>query len=194
MEIIRALWAGETVNHRGLVTVQDAKLYTRPKEPPLLLGAALSNESAEWVASWADGVITTAKSYENQCRFIEHFQRGAAKAKGGDKVMYLQSLVAYASDHEQARHGAWERWRTNVFGNNIQAELAIPAYFDEAASKVHPKEMESTIRISADLDQHIAWLQQDITLGFDRIFAFNATPDQVSFLTAYAEHVLPVLC
>src|SRR4051812_48474107 len=33
-DIIRALLAGETVSHRGRATVVEAKLYSRPAEPP----------------------------------------------------------------------------------------------------------------------------------------------------------------
>ena len=186
-EIIRALWAGETVTHRGRVGVSEAKLYTRPTQPPLMLGAALSNESAKWVGSWADGVMTSAKPYDDQCRFIESFGCGG----GAGKPMYLQSLVAYAQDETQARQGAWQRWRNNIFGNHIQAELALPVYFDEAARQVRPDDMDGAVRISANLDQHIAWLQQDVALGFERIFVFNATPDQAAFLNAYGAHVLP---
>jgi alkanesulfonate monooxygenase SsuD/methylene tetrahydromethanopterin reductase-like flavin-dependent oxidoreductase (luciferase family) len=40
VDIIRALLAGETVTHRGRVTVIEAKLYTRPTTTPLLIGAA----------------------------------------------------------------------------------------------------------------------------------------------------------
>lgn len=46
VDVIRALWAGETVTHRGRVTVVDAKLYVRPEEPPRLIAAALSEETA----------------------------------------------------------------------------------------------------------------------------------------------------
>jgi len=119
-----------------------------------------------------------------------HFQRGG----GAGKPMYLQSLVAYAEDDTQARQGAWERWRNNVFGNQTQAELALPGHFDEAAEVVRPKDMDRSVRISADLDQHVAWLQQDISLGFERIFVFNAAPDQPGFLNAYGQHVLPAFC
>jgi hypothetical protein len=107
--------------------------------------------------------------------------------------MYLQSLVAYATDHKVARQEAWERWRTNTFGNHIQAELALPAHFDEAAHLVRPADIETAVRVSADLDQHIRWLQQDIELGFERIFVFSATHDQAAFISAYGKHVLPAL-
>lgn len=57
-EIIRALWAGETVTHDGLIRVEEARLYSRPRTPPMIVGAALSPETAEWMGGWADGLIT----------------------------------------------------------------------------------------------------------------------------------------
>ena len=34
VEIMRALWRGEEVDHRGLVTVHEARLWSLPEEPP----------------------------------------------------------------------------------------------------------------------------------------------------------------
>jgi coenzyme F420-dependent glucose-6-phosphate dehydrogenase len=48
-DIIRALLRGETVSRYGRVTVVDCQLYTRPKRPPLLLGAAVTEATAELV-------------------------------------------------------------------------------------------------------------------------------------------------
>lgn len=65
VDIIRALWAGETVTHYGLVEVEDAKLYTRSEVPPRIIGAAITPKTAEWVGGWADGLITISHPYEN---------------------------------------------------------------------------------------------------------------------------------
>ena len=62
VEVMRALWSGQTVSHYGLVQVEEARLEECPEHPPLLLGAAVSAETAEWVGSWADGLITDRKS------------------------------------------------------------------------------------------------------------------------------------
>ena len=56
--IIRALLAGEEVSHDGLVTVDRARVWTRPKVTPTLIGAAVSVETAGWVGGWADGLAT----------------------------------------------------------------------------------------------------------------------------------------
>src|SRR5918994_6104454 len=58
VEIIRALLAGEEVSHDGLVTVDRAKVWTRPRTMPKLIGAATSVATAGWVGGWADGLIT----------------------------------------------------------------------------------------------------------------------------------------
>jgi G6PDH family F420-dependent oxidoreductase len=50
-DVIRALLAGEAVTHRGRVTVVEAKLYSRPERPPPLLGAAVTEATAEQVGA-----------------------------------------------------------------------------------------------------------------------------------------------
>jgi probable non-F420 flavinoid oxidoreductase len=187
--VIRRLWAGEKVTHYGLVTVDEAKLYTRPETPPEAFGAALSNESAEWAGGWADGVITTAKPPEDARAFIEAFRRGG----GAGKPLALQVLCAYDKDREAARRGAWERWRTNIHGARIQAELKMPEDFDAVSQRVRPEDMEGMVRISDDWDDFVRWTQQDIDLGFERIYVFTAMPDQEAFIQGFARHVLPNL-
>jgi len=49
VNVSRALWKGETVTHKGLVAVEETTLYTRPEVKPLIIEAAISEETAEWV-------------------------------------------------------------------------------------------------------------------------------------------------
>ena len=58
VDVMRALFAGETVTHRGLVRVDRARLWTLPETPPPLIGAAVSAATAAWVGGWADGLVT----------------------------------------------------------------------------------------------------------------------------------------
>ena len=77
--IIRDLLNGETVTHAGLVKVNDAKLYTLPESPPVILGAAVTTETAEWVGSWADGLLTVSKSLPQLKEVVDAFHRGGGK-------------------------------------------------------------------------------------------------------------------
>src|SRR5215217_9751297 len=64
VEVIRALLAGETVTHHGLVQVDRARLWTLPERPPMLVGAAISPETAAWVGGWADGLVTINQPHD----------------------------------------------------------------------------------------------------------------------------------
>src|SRR5947209_1838720 len=76
VDVIRALWAGETVTHRGRVRVGAATLYTRPAAPPPLFGAATTPETAEWVGSWADGLLTVSAGPDALRKVVDAFRRG----------------------------------------------------------------------------------------------------------------------
>ena len=58
VEAIRASWAGETVTHRGRILVEAATFYSRPEEPPLVIGAAVSPETARWRGGRVGALIT----------------------------------------------------------------------------------------------------------------------------------------
>src|SRR4029453_15819097 len=76
VDVIRALFTGEVVDHDGLVRVDRARLWTLPAEPPSLIGAAVSADTARWCGGWADGLVTV-----NQPR--EALERGGAPFRGG---------------------------------------------------------------------------------------------------------------
>jgi probable non-F420 flavinoid oxidoreductase len=189
VEVIRALWAGETVTHHGLVRVQEAKLYTRPEISPRIIGAAITPKTAEWVGGWADGLITISAPYEKLRKVVEAFQRGG----GEGKPMFLKVQLSYARDEAQARQGAYDQWRNNIFENVMLAELRTPEQFDAAGQFVKPEDLDDFVRISADPEQHIEWLQKDVELGFSEIILHNVNREQQPFIEVFGERVLPVL-
>lgn len=187
--VMRALWAGETVSHSGAFQVDEAKLYTRPATPPLVFGAAITPETAEWVGGWADGMITIVQPAERMREVVARFRAGG----GAGKPMYLQAQHSYATSEQTARAGAYEQWRTNVFASSVLTELRMPRQFDQAAELVRPEDLDAGIRVSADLERHIAWLSSDIELGFDHIFVHNVNREQEAFIEAFGARVLPAL-
>ena len=50
VEVMRMLWKGETLTHKGLVKVEDARLYTTPSTPIQVVGAAITPATAAWLA------------------------------------------------------------------------------------------------------------------------------------------------
>ena len=189
VDIIRALFAGETVNHSGLITVQQAKLYTRPDNSPAIFGAAITPETAEWMGSWVDGLLTTSRPREQLQKVVEAFHRGGGKGK----PMYVKVQLSYAKNEQEARQGAYEQWRTNIFKSSVLSELSTPEEFEAAAQYVKPEDLDGLVRISADLEQHIQWLRDDIELGFNRLILHNVNRQQEEFIKAFGDRVLPAL-
>lgn len=188
-DIMCALWAGGQVTHHGRVTVVDAQLYTRPSQPPRLVGAAITPETAAWVGDWADALITVKQPREQLRKVVDAFRAGG----GEGKPMSLQVHVSYAATMAEAQASALAQWRTNVFPSSVLAELRMPEHFDAIAEPVGPETLRESIRISPDLAQHCAWLEEDIALGFDEIYLHNVGANQSAFIEAFGAHVLPAL-
>src|SRR5918994_1245743 len=64
VEVIRALLAGEEVTRSDEIEVHRARVWSRPAAAPPLLGAAVTPETAAWLAGWADGLATVAQPRE----------------------------------------------------------------------------------------------------------------------------------
>jgi coenzyme F420-dependent glucose-6-phosphate dehydrogenase len=111
-EIMRALLAGETVTHRGRVTVVGARLWSRPETATRLVGAATSEATAEWLGGWADGLLTVGTKPETLRRTIEGFRRGG----GEGKPIYLKADLSWAATEAEALHQAHAQWRFNLLG------------------------------------------------------------------------------
>ena len=190
VEVMRALWAGETVTHLGRIKVQDATLFTRPERPPLAIGAATTAETARWLGTWADGMITLAGGPVDQLRsIIDAFREGG----GGDKPVLAQAKLAWGPDEAVLREDAFNQWGTNLIAGQVVWEIPQPSQFEELAALLSPADLDRTVRVSTDLHQHAEWLNQYAEAGLDELILHNVASNQAAFLEAFGAHVLPQL-
>ncbi len=189
VDVMRALWRGETVTHRGRITVVEATLYSRPRVAPKIMCAALTEETAEWGGAWADGFITVGGTRETIARMIDAFRRGG----GVGKPIYVQHSLSWAPTEEAARQEAHEQWRWSPLGSPVLPVLRTPAEFDAASRFVTPDDVAQGVRVSADLERHVEWIREYDGLGVDTVYLFNVNKRQPAFIEAFAERVLPAL-
>ena len=188
-DVMRRLWAGETVTHDGSFTVSEARLWTRPERPPVLVGAAVTPPTAAWVAEWADALITVVQPDEMLDAVVRAFRDNG----GEGKPMYLQVHLAWAPSEEEARRVAFEAWGQNTLPNSVMTDLAHPEQIAAAAQHVTPDDVDGAVRISADLDRHVEWLRGDLGRGFDGLFLHEVGPEQERFVEVFGRQVLPRL-
>jgi probable non-F420 flavinoid oxidoreductase len=189
VDVMRALFAGEVVDHDGLVTVDRAKLWTLPAEPPPLLGTAVSVETAAFVGEWGDGLITINQPREQLERMLSAFREHG----GEGKPVAVQVHLSWAPTDEEALAIAHDQWRTNIFPPPLPWELATVEQFDLAAAHVRPEDLRGPVLVSADLARHVAWIQELAALGFDAVYLHHVGRQQRRFIEAFGEHVLPAL-
>lgn len=189
VDIMRALWAAETVNHDGVVRIRNARLYSPPPSPPLVIGACLSADTARWMGGWADGMVTVAQDRDSLVRIIDAFREGG----GEGKPMYLQVALSHAATEEEAMQAARVEWPQAGLESKELADLDSPQAFTRAAARLTADDVAKGIRVSSSLQRHVDWLASDIELGFERLYLHNVHRDQEGFISRFAETVLPAL-
>src|SRR3954463_16680669 len=133
VEIIRALLAGEEVTHDGLVTVDRARIWSLPEQPPALIAPAVSVATARRGAEWADGLVTVNQPHDHLREMI-----GAYRDAGGRGRLILQVHLSYDPDPDRALAVAVEQWRTGVVTPPQAWDLDTPQAFEEASASATP--------------------------------------------------------
>lgn len=187
--IIRRLLNGEEVTHHGLITVEHAKLYTLPSIIPPLFGAAVTKETAAFLGSWADGMITVHQPHEQLKEVVNAFRNNG----GAGKPIYLKVQLSYAKTEDEVINGALDQWRSNIFHSTVLGDLWLVEQFDALGEFVQAKEMVNMVRMSSDIQKHIDWIKRDMELGFERIILHNVNREQELFINVFGEKVLPYL-
>jgi probable non-F420 flavinoid oxidoreductase len=187
VEVIRTLLRGEEVTHEGLVRVDRARVWSLPAETPPLFGAAVSEQTARTVGSWADGLITVRQPSDVLRRVIDAFRDGG----GGGKPVAVQVHVSWAEDDATALAIAHDQWRAGTVVGDLAWDLELPSQFDRATEDVRPEDVTEAVLVSADPARHAKWLQELVHLGVDEIHLHHVGKEQERFIDVFAEHVLP---
>jgi G6PDH family F420-dependent oxidoreductase len=182
--VIRLLWQGGEQTHRGRhYTVENARLYTLPEEPPPIMVAGSGPRAARLAGRIGDGLINTAPDAEVR----ETFER----AGGAGKPRYAQMTVCWAADEAQARRTAFEIWPNGGLKGELSQELPTPAHFEQAAKLVTEEMVAEEVVCGPDPERHIAKIQAYVDAGYDHIYVHQVGPDQEGFFRFYEREILP---
>ena len=193
VDVIRRLLAGEEVTHHGLVTVDRARVWSRPSgnddEPiPELVGAAVSAETASTVGGWADGLITVSQPLDQLRAVLDAFRSSRAGGKA-----FVQVHVSWAPTQDEAMAIAHDQWRTGTLPTSLAWNLELAEQFDAASEYVPPDAVASSVFVSDDLGAHLGHLRQLLDVGFDGVYVHHVGQEQDRFLDAYGDKVVAEL-
>lgn len=184
--VIRLLWEGGYQDHRGrYFTVENARLYTRPAEPPPIMLAAAGPRAGELAGRLGDGLIAASPD-PGVVRAFEH-------AGGRGKPRYVEVTVCWAKDEAQARRMAREQWPIAGLPGPMSVELPLPMHFEKAGTLVDEATIAEAVVCGPDAERHIKAIRRHIDTGYDHVCVHQVGPDQEAFFRFYEREVLPQL-
>jgi len=185
IDLIRELWTGEMVDHDGEhYVVENARIYTRPELAPEILVSGFGPKAIEVAARVADGFITTTPSGDDIAAYRKHDGKGMTQA--GVKVCWHE-------DKQQAVKIAHQTWRNSFVPGQLAQELATPTLFEQASQLVTEEMVADKVTCGADIDEHVATIQEYVDAGFDEVYISQMGPDQEGMIRFYEREVLPRL-
>jgi G6PDH family F420-dependent oxidoreductase len=186
IHVIRRLWEGEITSHAGdYYTVENAKLFTTPPDPPPSHGAAGGERTAAYAGEIGDGLIATAPDADT----VDRFRDG----EHDDRPRYGQTTVCFAADEDEAVAIAHEHWPNGALPGQLGQELATPADFEDAVDMVSQTDVAEGMTHGADPEDHVEIIREYEAAGFDHVAIHQVNPDAEEFFEFYADDVLPAV-
>jgi G6PDH family F420-dependent oxidoreductase len=181
VEVIRTLWQGGQRSHRGRhYTVQNARIYDLPDDPPPILVSGFGPKAVRLAARIADGFVTTKPDEEGIALY---------RSEGGKGPVHAGTKVCFMADEEQARRTVHRLWPNEALPGELAQVLPTPSHFEQAASLVTPDMLVTPV--GPDIEAHVASLQEYADAGVDELFVQQIGPDQDAFFGTWAAEVLP---
>jgi G6PDH family F420-dependent oxidoreductase len=181
--IMRLLWEGGQQSYYGeYFTVENARLYTLPRQQIDVMVSAFGPKALELAARVADGLVTTSPDAGTVREYEE---------RGGRGPKLAQLKVAYATSVEAAEDMVFERWPTSGLSGELSQVLPTPAHFEQAVSVLRKDDVVKDVPCGPDPERHIEAIRKYSDAGFDELYVTQVGPDQEAFVRFYEREVLP---
>ena len=174
IDVLRQLWQGGYQTHRGKhYTVEQARLYTLPDEPPPIVVAAAQPNAAKLAGEKGDGYMNTSPDRE----IVQRFEQA-----GGSGPRYGKVTVVFVDSMDEAKKIAKQRWPNTALGGSLSQDLAQPADFEAAGQTVREDDLEESIVLGTDLDQVREKIDEFDKAGFTHVALHDITDRQREFI------------
>jgi G6PDH family F420-dependent oxidoreductase len=187
VEIIRALFGGGYVNHRGThFDVESAKLWDVPDPVPPIGIAVSGPQSCRLAGQLADLMIATDPERPLVTAFDEN--GGAGKPRVG------QLPVSYDPDRDTAVKRAHDQFRWFGGGWKVNSELPGPKSFASATEFVRQEDVAQSIPCGDDVEAFVEAVRPFVEAGFTEVALVQVGGDtQRDFLQWAQKRLLPAL-
>ena len=186
IEVMRLLWEGGTKSHYGLhYTVENARIYTIPDEPPPVLVSGFGPKATRLAGRIGDGYCNVGPDADAISLF--------RSSGGGEKPVHGGMKVCWGEDEEQALKMAHRIWPNEQLPGELAQILPTPAHFEQATQLVTEDMVAEEVPCGPDAEKYLENIRQYEEAGFDEIYIQQIGPEQKGFFDFYAREVRPKL-
>ena len=185
IEIMRALWTGETVDHRGAYyQVDNARLFTLPEGELEVIMAASGKETAKTAAEVADGLWSTHADAELVAAY---------RKAGGKGPVIGQVTLCWAKTEKEGRETALRVWPNAGIPGQLSQDLPTWTHFQQVAELVTADKLAERVPSGPDPQPVIDAVREFEEAGFDWVHFHQVGQDQEGFFTFWREELQPKL-
>lgn len=181
--IIRELWTGKTVTHRGEhYTVDAARVFSLPEQPPPILVSGFGPGATDLAARIADGWITVQPDGDLLKRYREG--GGTGITQGGTKICWAPSA-------DDAAKTAYRLWGFEAVGGQSAQDLPSWVEFEQLGEATSPEQIAESVPCGPDPERAAESIKAYVDAGFDEVYISQMGPDQPGGIRFLTEDVLP---
>jgi G6PDH family F420-dependent oxidoreductase len=185
LDVIRLLWKGESVTHRGkYFTVEDAKIFDVPPDPPPIVVSAFAETSARLAASSGDGLWTTGIKTD----VIETY-----RSAGGRGPIWSQLSFCWDEDRDKALERAHRIWPNTALPGQLAQDLRTVEHMEQATSLVEPEDLETSMPIGPNPEPIIESIKKADEAGIDYVYLHQIGNPLRGFLDLWIDEIEPEL-
>ena len=164
-----------------------ARLWSPAGTPPPLLGAAVSAETAGWLAGGPTGSRLWRRTAALRRR------RRGIPTNGGTGPCVLQVHLSLAATDAEALALARDQWPNGLIGPPRAWDFDQPEDFDAAVVDPDEGELRRAVLVDSDAGALADRIAELAAIGFDRVYLHHVGKDQTSFLRRAEAELLPRL-
>jgi G6PDH family F420-dependent oxidoreductase len=186
IEVMRQLWQGGFVTTRGRhYTVDHARIYTLPDEPPPVYISGFGPKAIEVAGRVGDGYVGTSPDAD----LLELFRKAGGEGKptqGGFKV-------CFADDEATGVQIAHRLWANSGLPGELAQVLPSPRHFEQASQLVTEQMTAESVACGPDAGKHIEQARAYLDAGYDEVYVANMGPHYQGCMDLWRDEVLPEL-
>jgi coenzyme F420-dependent glucose-6-phosphate dehydrogenase len=181
VDVMRQLWSGETVDHRGeFYEVENAKLFDPPTRRIPVVVSGFGPAAVDLAARIGDGYWGTSPTSE----LLDRYQEA-----GGSGPRYAQVDVCWAGDEASARKTVHEVWPNAGITGQLSQDLPTWTHFEQAAEMVTEEDAVGSKPCGPDPEAYVESVRTYLDAGYDHLYLHQIGPDQDGFFRFWRDEL-----